>query len=289
MKKLIAFLFILILSIPLASLSGCKTRAASAGDYVYDHATYEYYSTYGALNTSVPNFETFAAIIETHRVANELGKPVKADPGWTYYIGAGAWNQTAIIQTDTYWDDAKFVIDDRNLVEVNQRLFRVTSKMPSIDDSLVGKALKKGDTNVGMTFEHDSLVSVVDNTKMRHRRGFNDSHPQREEILVDKNGNIDSGTPILSDYVVTSSTVRPIDTEQLVIKGGNFTRIRAEIQNRGYINRNILIERSNTLVDGICYEIQNNENPDSPYNGFLRIQNSAHVTVQNSANRAQNH
>jgi len=237
----------------------------------------------------VPNFETFAAIIETHRVANELGKPVKADPGWTYYIGAGAWNQTAIIQTDTYWDDAKFVIDDRNLVEVNQRLFRVTSKMPSIDDSLVGKALKKGDTNVGMTFEHDSLVSVVDNTKMRHRRGFNDSHPQREEILVDKNGNIDSGTPILSDYVVTSSTVRPIDTEQLVIKGGNFTRIRAEIQNRGYINRNILIERSNTLVDGICYEIQNNENPDSPYNGFLRIQNSAHVTVQNSANRAQNH
>ena len=88
-----------------------------------------FYSEYGAVGDGVT--DDFDAIIRTHHAANELGKKVSADPGATYYIGGSG--RTAEIQTDTYWGDAKFIIDNTRLENRRSYVFTVTSKLPKID------------------------------------------------------------------------------------------------------------------------------------------------------------
>src|SRR5687767_8193037 len=50
------------------------------------------------------------AIAAAHAFANQHGLVVKADEGATYYIGGK--NRTALVQTDTEFGTAAFIIDD---------------------------------------------------------------------------------------------------------------------------------------------------------------------------------
>ncbi len=65
------------------------------------------------------------AIAAAHTFANQHGLPVKADEGATYYIGGK--DRTAIIQTDTDFGTAAFVIDDRDVQNRRANVFVISS------------------------------------------------------------------------------------------------------------------------------------------------------------------
>jgi len=246
-----------------------------------DRANFIYYYDFGAVGDG----ETcdLLAIYNAHTEANRLNKPARADYGAIYFISDMA--KTVIIQTDTDWRDANFIIDDRTLSDPTAWVFHVTSRyaIQSLGGTVTSLAL--GQTNLGRTFEHPSLIKVENNRVRRFiRRGGNQNSgsPQLEVFLVDIHGNICSTTPILWDYgQITASTIRPIDAEQLTISGGIFTTIANDIYpTEIYHARNILIERSNTVLDGFRHHVVDDYNA-SPYSGLM-VRDAANVTIKNS-------
>ena len=267
------------------SLEGGNTlTATSVTVTVYrddrDRENFIYYYDFGAVGDG----ETcdFLAIYNAHNEANRLNKPVRADYNATYRISGLA--RTVTIQTNTNWRDAHFIIDDRNVSNPGTWVFHVTSQhtIQSLGNTVT--SLTRGQSSLGRTFDHPSLVRVENNTVRRFiRRGENQDSgsPQQEVFLVDTNGNVCPTTPILWDYErITASTIRPIDTEQLIITGGTFTTIANHSPLGTYHNRNILIERSNTVLDGFRHDVVDDNNA-SPYSGFL-VREAANVTIQNS-------
>jgi len=245
-----------------------------------DRENFIYYYDFGA----VGNGETcdFIAIYEAHREANRLNKPVRADYGATYLISGMAL--TATIQTNTDWRDAHFIIDDRNLASPKIWVFQITSRHTIQPLGNTVTSLTRGQTNLGRTFEHPSLIKVENNTIrrfIRHGSNQDSGQPQQEVFLVDIHGNVCPTTPILWDYErITASAIRPIDTEQLTISGGKFTTIENHNPSGIYHNRNILIERSNTVLDNFRHYIVD-DYAASPYDG-LTVRDAANVTIQNS-------
>jgi len=246
-----------------------------------DRENFIYYYDFGATGDG----ETcdLLAIYNAHNEANRLNKPVRADYGATYRISGIV--RTVTIQTSTDWRDAHFIIDDRNLSNPSSWVFQVTSRhaIQYLGSSVT--SLKKGQTNLGRTFEQPSFVWVANNTVMMFiRRGTNQNsgQSQREVFLVDTNGNVCPTTPILWDYErITYSEIRPIDTEQLIITGGIFTTIANHSYPLGtYHARNILIERSNTILDGFRHYVVDDYNA-SPYSGLMVLR-AVNVIIQNS-------
>jgi len=242
---------------------------------------YVYYSEYGAVGDGVVN--DFAAIIATHRVANKLGLAVRADKNATYYIGGE--NQTAVIQTDTDWGNAKFVIDDRTVVNPNSQIFNVVSKLNPIKEISI-KTLSKYQKKIDLNLTQDALVIVMDETTYRHKReGINqdDGFAQTDLFLVSEDGYVDLDTPIMWDFEqITDMTIYPIDETTLTIKGGHFTTIAND--NAGaelvYYKRGIGVNRSNVIVCGLCHVIENELENGAPYGGFICIKDCANVMIR---------
>jgi len=67
-----------------------------------------HYSDFGAKGDG--KTDDIDAIAASHAFANQQGLVVKADEGATYYIGGK--ERTALIQTDTDFGTAAFIIDD---------------------------------------------------------------------------------------------------------------------------------------------------------------------------------
>ena len=241
------------------------------------------YRAHGAVGDGVT--DDFDAIIKTHEAANKAGLKVRADAGATYYIGGAA--KTAVIQTDTDWGDAKFIIDDRNVENRRTHVFLVSSKLPHSEITTI-KTLKKNQAKLDLSLQHDSVIIVTDTTTMRYiRMGLNQHNgfPQTDVFVTDKKGSIDMRAPIIWDYDnITSMTARPIDPETLLIKGGYFTTIANQVESRNgynYYSRGIAITRSNVVVDGLAHAITGELEHGSPYGGFIEVTNCAGVTVQN--------
>ena len=245
------------------------------------------YSQFGAVGDGIT--DDFDAIVRAHAVANEMGLPVKADEGKTYYIGAST--KTATIQTDTDWTGAKFIIDDSKVAlrDRGSRIFSVTSKHASFP--ITATPFKKGQTkfNVdwGTNVPQDIFVEARDNTTMRLARFLggvlSDGEAQRDIFILDKDGNVDPTTPIIWDFDnVSSMTAYPIDPGILTIKGGHFTTIANQVDSASYYERNILINRSNVVLDGITCAVTGELERRSPYQGFIYIRQCTNVTVQNT-------
>ena len=100
------------------------------------------YSDFGAKGDG--KTDDMEAIVAAHAFANQHQLPVKADDGATYYI-AGK-NRTAIIQTNTDFGKAAFIIDDSNVENREAHVFMVGSVKESF--KLKGiSSLKKNQTN----------------------------------------------------------------------------------------------------------------------------------------------
>jgi hypothetical protein len=224
------------------------------------------------------------AIAAAHAVANRHGLPVKADDAATYYIGGG--DRTAVIQTNTDFGTATFVIDDTDVRNRNAHVFLVRSSLESFELEGV-TSLKRNQEKLEVALPGACLVWAIDSNVKRYiRMGANQNQgaPQTDVFIVGKDGRVDMKAPIIWDFdQITSITAHPIDPGVLTITGGRFTTIANQAESKyTYYKRGIGIRRSNVVVDGLEHRVTGEGDHGAPYGGFIDIGNCAEVTVRNT-------
>jgi len=269
-----------------ATLTALLTLLCFAvGAWAEPAQAYVTYEQYGAIGDGVT--DDLDAIIAAHAQANAENLPVKAASGAVYCIAQTG--KTAIIQTDTDWRGASFIIDD-SAVQVGQGhatpIFEIRSKLAAQNLS-VPAPLQKEQTNIGVPLGYDALVYVEDSSVLRYiRKGVNanDGQKQQEVLAVDQDGSISADTPLLWDYNGISAAIAyPTDTQTLTISGGTFTTIANQAESQyNYHHRGISITRSNTVIDGLVHLITGELDHGAPYRGFVDITRCKDVTVQNT-------
>ena len=241
-----------------------------------------HYSDFGAKGDG--KTDDMIAIAATHAYANQHGLSVKADEGATYYISGK--NRTAVIQTKTDFGTAAFIIDDTEVEDRNSQVFLVSSSLQPF--KLEGiSSLKRNQEKIDVTLPGTCLVSVTNSNVKRYIRfGLNQNNgsSQTDIFIVDKNGNLDTGAPIIWDFdQITEITALPIDETTLTISGGRFTSIANRAESKyTYYSRGIAIRRSNVVVEGLEHRITGEGDHGAPYGGFINIGDCSYITVRNT-------
>lgn len=239
------------------------------------------YSDFGARGDG--KTDDIDAIAAAHAFANQYGLKVKADDKATYYIGGK--NRTAIIQTDTDFGNAAFIIDDSEVQNRNANIFLVSSTLKPFKPEGI-TSLKKNQPKVDIRLPGPCLIAVTDSNVRRYIRfgpNQNNGSPQTDIFIVDAEGNVDMNAPIIWDFDhVTAITALPIDEITLTLRGGRFTTIANSAESKyNYYSRGIAIRRSHVVVDGLQHFITGEGDHGAPYGGFINIGDCAFVTVQN--------
>ena len=224
------------------------------------------------------------AIAATHAFANTNGLKVKADANATYYVSGK--ERTAMIQTDTDFGTAAFIIDDTDVQNRNASVFMVSSNLQSFKLSTVS-SLKRNQKKIDASLPSTCLITVTNaNVKQYIRFGLNQNNgsSQTDIFVVDKNGNVDMNAPIIWDFdQITDITALPIDEKPLKITGGRFTTIANKAESKyTYYSRNIAVRRSNVLIEGLEHRITGEGENGAPYGGFINVGDCAYVTVKNT-------
>jgi len=280
-KKKSAFGMAVLLAVSLlVPVTGC----ASQEDKLF--ANNVTYSAFGAAGDGKTN--DFAAIKKAHEYANEKGVAVKADKNATYYIGAV--EDSVPVKTNTDWSDAEFIIDDKS-AETDSKvwwypLFRVLPETePEAVELPEGYSLSAGQKNIGLKFGDKKLLAVYNEEKrdfIRHASSDSAGYPRQEVILTDKNGNVDSSTPLQWDYEkVTKMNAYSVSDQPLLLRGGKFTTIaNDDPKYTGYYERGIKVERANVTVKNVAHYVTDEGETGSPYNGFFRAQYANNVVFE---------
>ena len=265
---------------------GKSGEIALGADYRYSDpvASYVLYSDFGAKGDGVTN--DIGAIVRAHAEANKTGARVRADRGATYYIGAA--DSGAVVQTDTDWTGASFLIDDSGvpLEKRSVAIFNVTPKAASVSAAGL-TSLRAGQENIGLKPGVPAVVLVTNDKVRRYiRLGLNQDSGfvQSEVFLVDADGNVDPTTPIQWDYdTITSVKILPANEETLTLTGGTFTTVANTQPSNGstFYTRGISITRSNVVLDGMKHYVTGEGTDGAPYFGILFTQNCANITVKN--------
>jgi hypothetical protein len=239
------------------------------------------YSDFGARGDG--KTDDIDAIAAAHAFANQHGLPVKADEGATYYIGGK--DRTAVIQTDTDFGTAAFIIDDTDVENRNAHVFLVSSSLQpfNLRDYLPLKGIRRKLTSPARNLpyhRHQFQRKTLHPVWAEPKHGS----PQTDIFIVDKDGNVDMDAPIIWDFdQITDITALPIDETTLTITGGRFTTIANRAESKyTYYSRGIAIRRSNVLVDGLEHRVTGEGDHGAPYGGFINIRDCAYVTVQNT-------
>jgi hypothetical protein len=240
------------------------------------------YEDFGARGNGVT--DDIEAIAKAHEFANQHSLPVRAGEGATYYIGGK--DKTVVIQTDTDFGSAKFIIDDTSVENHRAHIFVVPSTQKTFDLEGI-TSLKRNQPKINVILPNTCLVSVT-NSSVKHyiRYGANQNNgsSQTDIFIADKDGRVDMNAPIIWDFdQITRITAQPIDNIPLTITGGHFTTIANTAESEyAYYGRGIAIQRSNVVVDGLVHDINGEGDHGAPYNGFISIGNCVNVTVQNT-------
>ena len=240
------------------------------------------YSDFGARGDG--KTDDIDAIAAAHAFANQHSLLVKADVGATYYIGGK--ERTAVIQTDTDFGTAAFIIDDTEVQNRNASIFLVNSSLQPFEPEGIS-SLKRDQEKINLSQPGSCLITVTDDNVRRYIRfGLNQNNgsPQTDIFVVDKNGHVDMDAPIIWDFdEITEITALPLDKTTLNITGGRFTTIANKAESRyTYYSRNIAIRRSNVLVDGLEHRVTGEGDHGAPYSGFINLRDCAYVRVQNT-------
>jgi hypothetical protein len=224
------------------------------------------------------------AIAAAHAFANQHGLSVKADKDATYYISGK--DRTAVIRTNTDFGTARFIIDDSAVQNRDASVFLVSSTLQPF--ALRGiSSLKRNQEKIDATFPGPCLITVTDAHMKRYIRfGPNQDNgsAQTDIFIVDETGKVDMNAPIIWDFdQITDISALPIDEKLLTITGGRFTTIANKAESKyTYYSRNILIKRSNVIVNRLEHRVIGEGDHGAPYGGFLNIEDCANVTVNNS-------
>jgi hypothetical protein len=255
------------------SLLGCICIAEAAPREV---VTYE---AFGAVGDGVA--DDLPAICDAHTHANEHGLSVRSNPDATYHLGRRAL--TVIIATDTDWSTSRFTIDDTDVENHKKPLFEVCSLLKP--ETLKIDRLARDQTRVAARPERDCFVIVENkNKRVFIRRGLNqnDGSPLHDCFILRKDGSIES--PIDWDYEkITQVTARPIDENTLTLRGGVFTTIANRMKQEtgyNYWSRNIVIKRSNTVVENLTHHVVGETEVGHPYSGFINVRECAEITLR---------
>jgi len=294
MKNLLSLFILFIVILILAQCTPDKINVSEAenGELLIDISEKQIkkfkadgflrYSDFGAKGDSTT--DDMVAIAAAHEIANLHDLMVKADEGATYYIGGT--DRTAIIQTDTDFGTAAFIIDDSDVQNNKASIFIVSSSLESF--KLEGiSTLKRNQEKINASLPGPCLVTVT-NSNVKHyiRYGLNQNNgsDQTDIFVVDKNGNVDMDAPIIWDFdQITEINALPINEETLTITGGHFTTVANAVESKyNYYSRNIAIRRSNVLIDGLEHHVTGEGDNGAPYGGFINTRNCANVTVQNT-------
>lgn len=269
------------------------------------YTRYVTYEEYGAKGNGTD--DDSEAIFAAHEAANSSNLPVKATAGKKYLIKK-AGNKTAIIMTDTDWSGAEFIIDDSQLAAPKDRnqIFSVRDEncfppIPFVDyqyannpgtekyPELKTMGLKKGASNLGITIPQKSVLWLENKDVVRFRRCQNgrvtEQPAQEDIIIVDKNGDIDPGTPLNWTYETFSKVhCKPIKANTLYLTGGTFTTIVNKCEPVIYVAGGIEVLRSNVVIDKIVHNLANEGAPSdnsSPYYGIFYLKQCAYITIKN--------
>ena len=238
------------------------------------------YSDFGAKGDG--NSDDIDAIAATHAFANQHKLQVRADAQATYYISGK--KRTVTIQTDTDFNNASFIIDDKNVDDRTAHVFMVMSTLSPYKATGI-LSLKRNQDKISVPLSHPSIITVSDSTIRRYIRfgpNQNNGSQQTDIFIVDKNGNVDMKAPIIWDFDrITDITIRPVDEKMLTISGGRFTTIANNAESKyTYYSRGIAIRRSNVLVKGLEHRVDGEGEHGAPYGGFINVSDCANVRVQ---------
>lgn len=264
-------------------LVGCFMGWAMVGQAQHQTETgFVRYADFGAKGDG--KTDDIDAIAAAHEFANAKGLPVKAEDQATYYIGGK--KRTVMIQTDTDFRKAKFIIDDTHVEDRTAAVFMVRSgKRPFKPEGMT--SLRKNQKKLNRAFPGACLISVTDSLVRRYIRfgpNQNKGSVQTDIFMIDKDGNVDMNAPIIWDFdQITHISALPIDETPLRITGGIFTTIANKAESKyTYYNRNIAIRRSHVIVDGLTHLVTGEGDHGAPYSGFLNMADCAYVTVKNT-------
>ena len=156
------------------------------------------YSDFGAKGDG--ETDDINAIAAAHAFANEHNLIVKADRGASYYISGK--ERTAVIQTNTDFGTASFIIDDTKVENRNASVFMVSSSQESfIPEGIT--SLKRNQDKINANIPGACLITVTNSNERRYIRfgpNQNDGSPQTDIFVVDKEGHVDRDAPIIWDF-----------------------------------------------------------------------------------------
>ena len=142
-----------------------------------------YYSDFGAKGDG--KTDAIDAIAAAHTYANTNNLLVKADDGFTYYIGKK--DRTAVIETDTDFGTSTFIIDDTSVQNHNAPIFRVRSRMKPFKLKSIA-SLKMNQEKIEVSLPGTCLIKVTNsNVKHFRRLGVNQNNGFSQIEIFDKN------------------------------------------------------------------------------------------------------
>lgn len=256
-----------------------------------DEKTGVKYITYEDFETGSSETEDcYQKIKEAHEYANSNNYEVRATSK-VYNIYKLNDTEPILIKTNTNWNNAKFIIHDENIKDFKAKdypIFKIASNDANkiITDQNVLKEIKLNrNTNKlkALAGYGDCICIAYNEDKIQYIRYNyeNSGISQRDIFKIDNDGNILNDIQWDFDEV-TKIMLIPIPKEQIVVENGIFqTNLPNDPyeQETGYFNRNIVCNRSNTIIKNIKHTVNNNDYIGGPYFGFIKLSYVADVNL----------
>lgn len=261
--------------------------------YHIDNATQIKYVTYEDFGSKANGIDDdYDSIKKAHDVANLYGYEVRANQK-EYHIFKENDINPIIIKTNTDWNNAKFVIHDENIMDLETKkypIFRIQSYNNNInitDENLLKSIVVTQDTKIipQLAGYGNCLCVIYNSNKKQYIRvgaNQNSGQDQVDIFRIDNDGNV------LNDIIwnfeqITQIKLFPIPEEQITIKNAEFETILPNgniEQISDYINRNVICYRSNTVIENIKHELSDENSFGGPYYGFLQLEWACNVSVK---------